>query len=52
MNTYPASELHLSNGALYIDNPEKGIILRNYQGQCFMIKMSGTTLQAVPVDCP
>lgn len=48
----PQTEIHLSNGTLYIDNPEKGIILKNYQGDCFIIKMVGNTLAAIPVNCP
>ncbi|MBK8348462.1 MAG: hypothetical protein IPL08_12870 [Saprospiraceae bacterium] len=48
----PQTELHLANGTLYIDNPDKGIILKNHQGQCFIIKMNGTILQAVPISCP
>lgn len=48
----PKTELHLSNGTLYVDNPEKGIILKNHQGQCFIIKMNGNLLQVTPVNCP
>jgi hypothetical protein len=48
----PKTELHLSSGTLFIDNPEKGIILKNHQGQCFIIKMNGNLLQAMPINCP
>jgi hypothetical protein len=48
----PQTELHLSNGTLYVDNPDKGIILKNYQGECFILKMNGNTLTAIPVTCP
>lgn len=48
----PQTELHLSNGTLYIDNPDKGIILKNYLGQCFMLKMIGNNLTTIPVTCP
>ena len=50
--TNPQTELHLANGTLYIDNPEKGIILKNYQGQCFIIKLNGSSLQLIPISCP
>ena len=48
----PQTELHLSNGTLYVDNPDKGIILKNYHGECFILKMIGNTLTAIPVTCP
>lgn len=48
----PLTEFHLSNGTLYIDNPEKGIILKNYQGQCFILKMDGLSLTATLIPCP
>ena len=48
----PQTELHLANSRLYIDNMEKGIILKNEQGQCFMLQMEGVNLRATPVPCP
>lgn len=48
----PRTELHLSNGTLYIDNPDKGIILKNYQGQCFILKMVGNNLTTTQITCP
>jgi hypothetical protein len=48
----PRTELHLSNGTLYIDNPDKGIILKNYQGQCFILKMVGNNLNTTQITCP
>jgi len=30
----------------------KGIILKNVQGQCFMLQMEGVNLMAVLVPCP
>jgi len=48
----PLTELHLSNGTLYLDNPEKGIILKNHQNQCFILKMNGTNLVATQIPCP
>ncbi|HMR88445.1 MAG TPA: thrombospondin type 3 repeat-containing protein [Saprospiraceae bacterium] len=48
----PLTEFHLSNGTIYIDNPEKGIILKNYQGHCFILKMDGLSLTATLIPCP
>lgn len=48
----PKSELHLSNGSLFIDNPEKGIILKDYQGNCFIIKVVNNTLALQQITCP
>lgn len=48
----PRTELHLSNGTLYIDNPDKGIILKNYHGQCFILKMVGNNLTTTQITCP
>ena len=51
-NDNPLTEFHLSNGTLYLDNPEKGIILKNYQGQCFILKMNGSVLSTTQITCP
>lgn len=48
----PKSELHLSNGSLYIDNPEKGIILKDYQGNCFILKVVNNALALETITCP
>lgn len=48
----PKSELHLSNGSLFIDNPEKGIILKDYQGNCFIIKVVNNSLALQQITCP
>ncbi len=48
----PKSELHLSNGSLYIDNPEKGIILKDYQGNCFILKVINSLLALETITCP
>ncbi len=48
----PKSELHLSNGSLFIDNPEKGIILKDYQGNCFIIKVVNSSLALQQITCP
>lgn len=52
----PKSELQISNGDLYLDNPEKGIILRDYNGFCYRIKVlkiSGIPKIAISqITCP
>lgn len=53
VNTHdPKTELHLSNGTLYIDNPEKGIIMKDYEGNCFMLKINDGNLVTIAVPCP
>jgi hypothetical protein len=48
----PKTELHLSNGSLYIDNPEKGIVLKDYQGNCHIIKIINGLINVMPITCP
>lgn len=48
----PKTEIHLSNGSLYIDNPEKGIILKDYQGLCHIIKIVNGLIIVSPITCP
>jgi hypothetical protein len=52
----PMSELHLSNGSLYVDNPDKGIIFKNNNNQCYLmriIEISGVPKPSISlVPCP
>ena len=48
----PLTELHLSNGTLYIDNPEKSIIFKDYSGLCYMLRIRQGNLVIVEVPCP
>lgn len=48
----PKTELHLSNGSLYIDNPEKGIILKDYHGNCHIVKIINGLINVSPITCP
>lgn len=49
----PKSELHLSNGSLFIDNPEKGIIFKAYNGNCYVLRATGNSNpQFILVPCP
>ncbi|MBK8699443.1 MAG: thrombospondin type 3 repeat-containing protein [Saprospiraceae bacterium] len=50
--TNPKSEFHISNGSIFIDNPEKGLILKNHQGQCYTLKANENILQVVYIPCP
>ena len=50
--TNPKAEFHISNGSIFIDNPEKGIILKNHQGQCYTFKAIGNTMQIIYIPCP
>ncbi len=50
--TGPKRELHLSNTDVYIDNPEKGIILKDNNGTCYKLTMSNGAIQTVVVPCP
>jgi hypothetical protein len=51
-NLNPKTELHLSNGSLYIDNPEKGVIMKDHQGNCFIVTIDNGSLMTKAVDCP
>lgn len=48
----PKAELHLSNGSLYIDNSDKGIILRDSLGQCYIVKIVNGLLTSALIPCP
>jgi hypothetical protein len=50
--TNPKTELHLSNGSLYIDNPEKGIVLKDNLGNCHIIKIVNGAISVTPITCP
>lgn len=48
----PLTELHLSNGTMYIDNPEKSIIFKDFSGLCYMLRIRRGNLVIVEVPCP
>lgn len=48
----PKTELHISNGSIYIDNPEKSLILKNFQGQCYIIRAKGNLVEVIYIPCP
>lgn len=50
--TNPKSEYHFSNGTIYLDNPEKQLILRKDNGECYTLRVVGNTLQAHTIPCP
>ncbi len=52
--TNPKTELHVHDGALYIDNAAKGIILKGENGSCYMLKIdsSGTLVTELMDNCP
>lgn len=50
--TNPKTELHLSNGSLYIDNPEKGIVLKDNLGNCHIIKIVNGAISVTSITCP
>lgn len=50
--TTPKAELHISNGSIYIDNPDKGIIMKDNNGICHIIKMVNGSISATPIACP
>lgn len=49
----PAAKLHIADGDIYIENIERGIIMKSSGGQCWRGIMSDNgTLVFSPVDCP
>ncbi len=50
----PLTELHLHDGALYIDNAAKGIILKGENGSCYLLKVDtgGALVAELLDDCP
>ncbi len=50
--TQPLSELHVANGSVYLDNPDKGIILKGADGKCYKITVDNGALKLLVVPCP
>jgi hypothetical protein len=50
--TSPQSEVHVSDGSIYIDNPGKGIIMKGEDGKCYKITIQNTALKLLVVPCP
>ena len=48
----PRAELHLFNSNLFIDNPEKGIIFKDYNGNCTMLRILNGGVSIIPMPCP
>jgi len=49
----PASKLHITDGDIYIENIDRGIIMKSPDGQCWRGVMTNEgTLNFTPVDCP
>jgi hypothetical protein len=49
----PAKALHLHDGTLYIDNPEKGIIMKGLDGNCYRLTINANgVLTATQIGCP
>ncbi|MFH1119042.1 MAG: T9SS type A sorting domain-containing protein [Bacteroidota bacterium] len=51
--TGPASKLHIADGDIYIQDIDRGIIMKSPDGQCWRGVITNTgTLNFTPVDCP
>jgi hypothetical protein len=49
----PASKLHVSNGDIYIDEIDRGIIMKSPDGQCWRGTLNNSgTLTFAMIDCP
>jgi hypothetical protein len=46
------TELQVTNGSLFIDNPEKGIIMKDNLGHCYKIRVVNNQIELVPLTCP
>ena len=52
-NTTPKSQLDVSGGDLYLNNTQRGIILKNYLGECFRLVVDEDgALHTVQITCP
>jgi hypothetical protein len=55
-NSDPKTEMHLTNSNVYIDNPDKGLILRDAQGNCYkttIVTINGQKqISLLSVVCP
>ncbi|MCE2789023.1 MAG: thrombospondin type 3 repeat-containing protein [Saprospiraceae bacterium] len=50
--TTPQSEVHVSDGSVYIDNPDKGIIMKGADGKCYKLSVHNGALKLLIVPCP
>jgi hypothetical protein len=50
--TTPQSEVHVANGSVFIDNPDKGLILKGSDGKCYKLTVHNGALQLLVVPCP
>lgn len=48
----PKAEYHFSNGSIYLDNPEKQLILKKDNGECYTLRVTGNAVQAQNIPCP
>jgi hypothetical protein len=48
----PVAELHLYSSNVYVDNPEKGIIFKDYNGNCVMFRILDGDVSLVSMPCP
>lgn len=50
----PKAELHIHDGALFIDNAAKGIIMKSENGNCYLLKIntSGVLTTQLLAQCP
>ncbi len=48
----PKVEYHFSNGSIYLDNPEKQLILKKQNGECYTLKIVGDVIQPQTITCP
>jgi uncharacterized membrane protein len=46
------SELYFKNCSIYIDNPEKSIIMKAHDGFCYTLNIVNGELKALKVPCP
>jgi hypothetical protein len=48
----PKTEVHIKNGNIYIDNPDKGVIIKDLNGYCYILRVVNGVVEAKTVACP
>jgi hypothetical protein len=52
-NTNPKAQLDISGGDLYLNNTQRGIIMKNFLGECYRLYLDEQgILQTVLISCP
>ncbi|HJW30427.1 MAG TPA: thrombospondin type 3 repeat-containing protein, partial [Saprospiraceae bacterium] len=52
-NPNPNSGLHIKNSDVYVDDPQRGLILKDFLGHCYRLHVDEDgQLRTIPINCP